>query len=84
MVDVGFEEYYKKMCGRSTDPDEGDQLMRRSPRDELDKKELRWLMEVMQDEVDHQYNSRQSATNAKELRRAIGILRKLKSQLEAF
>ena len=81
---MSFEEYYKKMCGRSDQLSEGNQLMRRSSRDELDKKELRWLVDVLQDEVDHQYNSRQSATNARELRRAIGILRKLKSQLEAI
>jgi Cu2+-containing amine oxidase len=84
MVDMSFEEYYKKMCGRSDQPVTGEQLMRSSPLDELDKKELRWLVDVMQDEVDHQYNSRQSATNAKELRRAITILRKLKSQLEGI
>ena len=81
---MSFEEYYKKMCGTPRQTSDGDKLIRKSPKDELNKKELRWLVEVMQDEVDHQYNSRQSATNARQLRRAIDILRKLRSQLEAI
>ena len=79
-----FDEYYKKMVGNTTGVTMGETLMRKAPRDELDKRELRWLVDVLQDEVDHQYNSRQSTNNARELRSAIGILRKLRSQLEAF
>jgi hypothetical protein len=81
---MDFEEYYKRMCGVPRQVSDGDTLIRKSPQHELDKRELRWLVDVLQDEVDHQYNSRQSANNARELRRAIGILRKLKSQLEAI
>ena len=82
---MDFEEYYKRMCGIPSQPSTtGDKLIRKTPHDELDKRELRWLVDVLQDEVDHQYNSRQSTNNARELRRAIGILRKLRSQLEAF
>jgi len=82
---MDFEEYYRRMCGIPNQPTaDGDRLMRRKPDHELSKKELRWLVDLMKDEISVQYNNRQSPTNVREVRRSINIIRKLKSQLEAL
>ena len=82
---MDFEEYYKRMCGIPSQPStDGDRLMQRKPEHELSKKELRWLVDLMKDEISFQYNNRQTPTNVREVRRSINIIRKLKSQLEAL
>ena len=82
---MDFEEYYRRMCGIPNQPTPaGDRLMQRKPEHELSKKELRWLVDLMKDEISVQYNNRQSPTNVREVRRSINIIRKLKSQLEAL
>ena len=82
---MDFEEYYKKMCGIPNQPStDGDRLMRRKPEYEFSKKELRWLVDLMKDEITFQYNNRQTPTNIREVKRSINIMRKLRSQLEAL
>ena len=80
---MDFEEYYKKMCGTPRQASDGDKLMQRNPWDELSKQELRWLIDLMKDEITFQYNNR-TPTNVRDVRRSINIIRKLKSQLEVL
>ena len=80
---MDFEEYYKRMCGTPRQTLDGDKLMQRNPWDELSKQELRWLIDVMKDEIAFQYNNR-TPTNVRDVRRSINIIRKLKSQLEVL